>query len=163
MKRFSLFLVLILMTIFVSGCVVPGGSTSGTGNGSGSNGGGGTVTDPYAGEFGKPIEQDLTTTNILDDNYRNYYEIFVQAFSDSDYDGNGDLRGVINKLDYLQDLGYTGIWLMPIHPSNSYHKYDVIDFYSVHNTYGTIDDLKEFRQLGSITPGHPEFNVTKGV
>ena len=143
MKRFSLFLVLILMTIFVSGCVVPGGSTSGTGNGSGSNGGGGTVTDPYAGEFGKPIEQDLTTTNILDDNYRNYYEIFVQAFSDSDYDGNGDLRGVINKLDYLQDLGYTGIWLMPIHPSNSYHKYDVIDFYSVHNTYGTIDDLKE--------------------
>ena len=142
MKKILTFIFMILSLIAVTGCVVPGQTpsnpqTPGTGDNPG------TTVDPYAGQFGKPIEQDLTTTNILDDNYRNYYEIFVQAFSDSNFDGVGDLRGVINKLDYLQDLGYTGIWLMPIHPSNSYHKYDVIDYYAVHNKYGTIDDLKE--------------------
>jgi pullulanase/glycogen debranching enzyme len=55
------------------------------------------------------------------------YEIFVQSFCDSNKDGKGDLKGVISKLDYLQSLGVTAIWLMPIHPSPSYHKYDVID------------------------------------
>ena len=135
--KFSLF-TLILVLLLVTGCTtVPG---TGTGNGGGSDE---PQKDPYDGEFGKPIVQDLTTKNILDDNYRNYYEIFVQAFSDSNFDGVGDLRGVINKLDYLEDLGYTGIWLMPIHPSGSYHKYDVIDYYAVHDKYGTIDDLKD--------------------
>ena len=98
--------------------------------------------DPYAGEFGKRIEEDLTTLNIIDDNYRNYYEIFVMSFCDSNFDTIGDLNGVIMKLDYLKDLGYNGIWLMPIHPSDSYHKYDVKDYYNVDSKYGTIDDLK---------------------
>lgn len=142
MKKFLSIAFMILTLFLVASCQMPG--TNPGGNTGGNNGGnGGTPVDPYSGEFGKPVEEDLTTKNILDDNYRNYYEIFVQAFSDSNFDGVGDLRGVINKLDYLQDLGYTGIWLMPIHPSNSYHKYDVIDFYQVHNKYGTIDDLKE--------------------
>ena len=56
-----------------------------------------------------------------DDNYRTYYEIFVYSFCDSDGDGIGDLQGVISKLDYLQELGITGSWFMPIHPSTSYH------------------------------------------
>ena len=69
------------------------------------------------------------------------YEIFVQSFCDSNGDGIGDLKGVISKLDYLQTLGVTSIWLMPIHPSPSYHKYDVTDYYAVHKDYGTMADL----------------------
>ncbi|MBQ1756919.1 MAG: alpha-amylase, partial [Erysipelotrichaceae bacterium] len=61
---------------------------------------------------------------IVDDNYRNVYEIFVASFNDSDGDKVGDLNGVTKKLDYLQEMGYTGIWMMPIHRSPSYHKYD---------------------------------------
>ena len=52
--------------------------------------------------------------NIIDDNYRNYYEIFVASFYDSDGDGCGDLKGVEDKLDYITDLGCNGICLMPV-------------------------------------------------
>ena len=59
-----------------------------------------------------------------------FYEIFVRSFKDSNGDGIGDINGLIEKLDYLQDLGVTGLWLMPIHPSPSYHGYDVTDYYT---------------------------------
>ena len=98
--------------------------------------------DPYDAPYGKRIEEDLTSTNIIDDNYRNYYEIFVQSFNDSNHDGCGDLNGIISRLDYIKELGYNGIWLMPIHPANSYHRYDINDYYSVDSKFGTIDDLK---------------------
>lgn len=98
--------------------------------------------DPYSGKYGKKITEDLVTTNILDDNYRNYYEIFVRSFNDTNFDGVGDLNGVTTKLDYIKDLGYTGIWLMPINQSPSYHKYDVSNYYEVDPKYGTINDLK---------------------
>ena len=58
--------------------------------------------------------------NIVDDNYRNYYEIFVYSFYDSNGDCVGDLQGVIQKLDYIEYMGFNGIWLMPIMPSPSY-------------------------------------------
>lgn len=70
------------------------------------------------------------------------YEIFVQSFADSNGDGIGDLNGVTGKLDYLHDLGIKGIWLMPIHPSPSYHKYDVVDYRGIHSEYGTMDDFR---------------------
>ena len=66
-----------------------------------------------------------------DDNYRTWYEIFVYSFCDSDGNGIGDLNGIRSKLDYLQELGINGIWLMPIHPSTTYHKYNVSDYYSI--------------------------------
>ena len=72
----------------------------------------------------------------------NWYEIFVRSFYDSDGDRVGDIAGVTAKLDYLQKLGIGGIWLMPIHPSPSYHGYDVTDFYDVNSEYGTLDDFK---------------------
>lgn len=75
-----------------------------------------------------------------------YYEIFVASFHDSDGDGVGDLNGIIEKLDYLQDLGVSGIWLMPIHPSNTYHKYDVLDYMAIDESYGTIEDFKALVQ-----------------
>jgi glycosidase len=72
------------------------------------------------------------------------YEIFVQSFADSDGDGIGDIKGMISKLDYLQDLGIEGIWLMPMNPSPTYHKYDVSDYYDIHPDYGTLSDFKNF-------------------
>lgn len=74
---------------------------------------------------------------------RVFYEIFVRAFNDSDGDGIGDLKGVTEKLDYLEDLGINGIWLMPINESSSYHGYDIDDYYAIEKDYGTMDDFKE--------------------
>ncbi|WP_297633006.1 alpha-amylase family glycosyl hydrolase [uncultured Clostridium sp.] len=77
-----------------------------------------------------------------DYNGRVFYEIFVRAFNDSNGDGIGDINGVTEKLDYLQDLGIGGIWLMPINSSPSYHGYDVIDYKEINKEYGTMDDFK---------------------
>lgn len=71
-----------------------------------------------------------------------FYEIFVRSFHDSDGDGIGDFNGITQKLDYLQDLGIKGLWLMPINPSPSYHGYDVTDYYAVNPDYGTMEDFK---------------------
>ena len=71
-----------------------------------------------------------------------HYEIFVRSFADSNGDGIGDLNGVTKNLDYLEDLGVSAIWLMPIHPSPSYHKYDIIDYYGIDPEYGTPDDFR---------------------
>ncbi|MBQ8160856.1 MAG: hypothetical protein IJ083_08890 [Clostridia bacterium] len=71
-----------------------------------------------------------------------WYEIFVSSYQDSDGDGIGDLKGVESRLDYIEDMGFDGIWLMPVMPSPSYHKYDVTDYLSVDESYGTTDDLK---------------------
>lgn len=85
-------------------------------------------------------------------NGRVFYEIFVRSFYDSDGDGIGDFRGLTQQLDYLNDgdpsttddLGITGIWLMPIHPSPSYHGYDVVDYRSINPDYGSMTDFKDF-------------------
>lgn len=94
------------------------------------------VTQPIIYEYNQEL-------NIIDDNYRNYYEIFVYSFYDSDGDGIGDLQGVIEKLDYVQDMGFNGIWLMPIMPSTTYHKYDVTDYYSIDTEYGSMEDFEK--------------------
>ena len=94
-------------------------------------------------------------TTVNDGNGRVYYQIFVGSFSDSDGDGLGDLRGIINRFDYLNDgndnsgtsLGVEGIWLSPIFTSPSYHKYDVTDYYEIDPKFGTMDDLKELIDL----------------
>ncbi len=78
----------------------------------------------------------------LDDEYRNYYEIFVWSFWDTDNDGIGDLNGVTQKLSYIKDCGFNGIWLMPITVGSSYHKYDVENYYDVDPQFGTLDDMR---------------------
>lgn len=79
-----------------------------------------------------------------------FYEVFVRSFYDSNGDGIGDLNGLTARLDYLNDgdpatttdLGVTGLWLMPIMPSTSYHGYDITDYYQVNPDYGSRDDFK---------------------
>ena len=86
--------------------------------------------------------RDDGVLNIIDDNNRNWYEVFVRSYYDSDEDGVGDLNGVTQKLDYIKDMGFNGIWLMPICQSNTYHGYDVADYKTVESDYGTNDDFK---------------------
>ncbi|MEN6340287.1 MAG: alpha-amylase family glycosyl hydrolase, partial [Clostridiaceae bacterium] len=104
---------------------------------------------PLAGCFGAE-QANGHALNVPDDNYRTYYEIFVASFYDSDGDGIGDLNGITQKLDYLNDgddktdtdLGFNGIWLMPIMPSPTYHKYDVTDYTAIDPAYGTLEDFQ---------------------
>jgi len=92
---------------------------------------------------------------LPDDNNRVFYEIFVGSFSDSNGDGVGDLQGIINRMDYLNDgdpfsglsLGVEGLWLTPIFQSPSYHKYDVTDYYTIDPAFGTMEDLKQLIEL----------------
>lgn len=123
------------------------------------NGGSGAAKEADRGGMAEnptgDVVEDITDTiplNIIEDNYRTYYEVFVYSFYDSDGDGVGDLQGLISKLDYIndgddktdEDLGCNGIWLMPIHPSPTYHKYDVTDYYEIDPVYGTLEDFREF-------------------
>lgn len=103
-----------------------------------------TVTERADIDFG-------LTAQIIDDNYRTCYEVFVYSFYDSDGDGIGDIQGLIEKLDYINDgddstttdLGCNEIWLMPICPSTTYHKYDVTDYMDIDPEYGTLEDFDE--------------------
>jgi len=72
------------------------------------------------------------------------YEIPIRAYRDSNADGIGDLRGLIDKLDYIADLGVTALWILPFYPSPHLDGgYDIADYTSVHPMYGTLDDFRE--------------------
>ncbi len=83
----------------------------------------------------------LIGTAYADESY-NWYEIFVRSYQDSDGDGIGDIRGVQMHLADIADMGYTGLWLMPVMPSPSYHKYDVTDYMQIDPEYGTLEDMQ---------------------
>ena len=123
------------------------------------------ISYPTAGDY--PVSLKITnasgdTTSLTNSQYINvsnpttnwwndavFYEVFVRSFYDQNGDGKGDLKGLISKLDYLNDgdstthtdLGITGIWLMPIMQSPSYHGYDVVDYRTVESDYGTNADF----------------------
>jgi glycosidase len=104
-----------------------------------------------------PVPTLTPTTSTPQHNYpwwndAVFYEIFVRSFYDSDGDGIGDFQGLTAKLDYLNDgdpntkddLGISGIWLMPIFPSTSYHGYDVINYRDINPEFGSMEDFNEF-------------------
>ena len=73
------------------------------------------------------------------------YELHIKAFCDSNDDGIGDFRGLKSKLDYLERLGITAIWLLPFYPSPLRDDgYDIADYLSIHSNYGQLRDFKEF-------------------
>jgi glycosidase len=76
--------------------------------------------------------------------YNSYYQVFVRSFADGNGDGIGDFIGLEQSLDYFVELGIEGLWLMPIHPSPSYHGYDVEDYYAVNEDFGTMEDFESF-------------------
>lgn len=147
-KTMALILALLLPLCLFAGCEkepAASGSSAETANPT-------QTTEAPAGELAVPVPAGVTPPA---DNNRVFYEIFVGSFSDSNGDGIGDLRGIINRMDYLNDgdeasgksLGVEGIWLTPIFQSGSYHKYDVNDYYQVDSTFGTLEDLKELAEL----------------
>ena len=73
------------------------------------------------------------------------YELHVRAFADGNADGIGDFQGLTSKLDYLQDLGVTALWLLPFYPSPLKDDgYDISDYTDIHPDYGTLQDFREF-------------------
>lgn len=106
---------------------------------------GGKNTETAAKKEYKPSAMEQMNAkndpNVIQDNYRTCYEVFVYSFFDSDGDGIGDLKGLTEKLDYIEGLGCNEIWMMPIMPSPSYHKYDITDYMNIDKQYGTLDDF----------------------
>ena len=100
-----------------------------------------TVT---VGQKGRNIVEVVANPDSFDGTKRSSttYQLLIYSFADSDGDGIGDFKGIQNKLDYLDGLGVTGLWLSPAHPSDSYHAYDVTDYYAVNPLYGTEQDFK---------------------
>ena len=92
-----------------------------------------TITDSYGVS---PTSDSFTSLGVG-------YQVFVASFRDSNGDGIGDLRGVIDSLEYLDDLGIQVLWLTPIQQSDSYHGYDISDFYAVDSKFGTLEDYRE--------------------
>ena len=71
------------------------------------------------------------------------YQIYPRSFNDSNNDGIGDINGVIEKLDYLRDLGVNAIWMCPCYKSPNYDNgYDIADYYDIMDEFGTMDDMK---------------------
>lgn len=129
-------LLLLLLCVVISGCT---GQTI-------------TTTPPPSPTQPATPEQAPVQENVSWWKEAVFYEIFVRSFYDSNGDGIGDFNGLTKKLDYLNDgnpetntdLGITAIWLMPIHPSPSYHGYDVTNYYAINHDYGTLEDFQKF-------------------
>ena len=140
MKRFFCCLMAATMLFGLCACTQPGETTG---------------PDDGPGGSGEVIVSGGTITTVNSGNNRAFYHIFVGSFSDSNGDGTGDLRGIIQRFDYLNDgddnsglsLGVEGIWLSPIFTSPSYHKYDVTNYYEIDPKFGTMDDLVELIEL----------------
>ncbi len=71
------------------------------------------------------------------------YQIFVASYRDSNGDGLGDIRGIIDALDDLEELGIKALWLTPVQESESYHAYDTVDYFSIDKRFGTLADYRE--------------------
>src|SRR6059058_2890979 len=95
-------------------------------------------------------ETMANTPTVLNDKLHWYkdaiiYELHIKAFRDSNGDGIGDFAGIVEKLDYLQELGVTAIWVLPFYPSPLKDDgYDIADYYSINPRYGTLENFQNF-------------------
>jgi glycosidase len=91
------------------------------------------------------VEYDMVDTSpYFKENVDVCYQIFPISYADSDGDGYGDLKGITENIEYLSDtLNIDCIWLNPVNPSSSYHKYDVLDYYGIDSQLGTMEDYEE--------------------
>ncbi|HOJ45309.1 MAG TPA: alpha-amylase family glycosyl hydrolase [Bacilli bacterium] len=112
------------------------------------------ASDPYANDTGQlesisnvnSSQSSFARAKTSPDFYGQVgsgYQIFVRSFADSDGDGEGDIRGITQKLDYIEALGVKALWLTPVHKSETYHGYDVTDFYMIDPSIGTLTDYAE--------------------
>lgn len=121
-----------------------GACGSGSGGGPGPSNPGTTPNTPTAPAELAPAASNSWYSKAV------FYEVFVRSFQDSNGDGKGDLKGLLSRLDYLndgdpnttQDLGVDALWLMPIFESPSYHGYDVVDYERIEPDYGTLEDFE---------------------
>ena len=141
---------ILLCAALAGGCVL-----TGCGSGESKTDGSAATGDEASKDGGKssaeavsdPLEGVKATAST--DKYRNVYQIFTQSFCDSNGDEIGDFQGIISKLDYLNDgdpnkgddLGVDALWMTPITPSESYHKYSVENYYDVDADFGTLEDF----------------------
>ena len=103
--------------------------------------------DPAKSDSSNPA--DTLSITPSSDKYRSYYQIWIGSFHDADDDEIGDIPGIIEKLDYINDgdpnsgddLGMDGIWLSPMMPSSTYHKYNIEDYYDIDPDFGTLEDF----------------------
>ena len=117
----------------------------------------GEIVNPYENDDGSHVStSNLNSSENLKVNYGTQlldtvsgvgYQIMVSSFADSNGDGLGDIRGIINNLDYIKSLNVDVLWLTPIQLSDSYHGYDIIDYKAVDPKFGTLADYKELLTL----------------
>lgn len=118
----------------------------------------GEIENPYENDDGSHVSianldssVDLPATadatNLFDTVTGVGYQIMVASFADSDGDGYGDIRGIIENFDYLKSLNVDVLWLTPIQLSDSYHGYDIIDYCAVDPKFGTLEDYKELLRM----------------
>ena len=95
---------------------------------------------------GDPIPTSSQPKREIADKYRTMYQIMPYSFADSNGDKIGDLGGIEAKLDYISDLNYTGIWMTPICPSPTYHKYDITDYLDIDPQFGSLSSFDSMVQ-----------------
>lgn len=115
------------------------------------------IVNPYAGDDGNSVSiSNVNSSEVLKVKHGTQltqtvsgvgYQIMVSSFADSNGDGIGDIRGIINHMDYLEDLNVDVLWLTPIQLSDSYHGYDIIDYKAVDPKFGTLADYQELLTL----------------
>jgi len=128
MKRSALIIFVVIILIFSSACQNNGGTPS-------------VDNRPWTESLADKIREQEQLPSGAAGPGLTWYQVFVYSFCDSDGDGIGDLNGVTERLDYIQSMGFDGIWLSPIHPSSTYHKYNVRDYYDIDPEYGTLNDF----------------------
>ena len=128
MRRAVGFIFIIVILICVVACQTPVGAPS-------------DVDKPWTESFSEVFRERERLQAGAAGPGLTWYQVFVYSFYDSDGDGIGDLNGITQRLDYISDMGFDGIWLSPVHPSSTYHKYNVRDYYDIDPQYGTLGDF----------------------